>query len=566
MSFPKKTLAILLLFAIPCVASARDGGGNLLGWVEDSRGMPVSGVLISVFSKGMRDGGFVTVSDGAGRFFLPSLPAGSYTLRALGQGHRPAPARQVTVLPNQDSIFSVSLRALDLTDEKVTARARELQWLERHKRRSVLEDRDDKPREDDDRAPAMADLAERLAPWLSDLKGSVEFAANSEVLGTPADPTLANAFPGGSGVVRLKGRITDSARFSLGGLLAEKGSRSWRMAGEFSVDPGGGHEVQLGTGYGTRLLHSPSSSEEDAESASVGAVFVQDRWSIGNRFVLTAGARHTYIGFVADRNHTDPIAIAEFSPGASMHLRGSFTSRTLAPGGDLLTLSTLAAAPAIAYAITDGGLRPQRTLHYEMAVSRELGQTLLEARTFREDTRDLLVNAFDRFRAGRSLHIVNGGGLSARGMGLEVSHRFGNVMRGSLGYTYGHGWSDSAGQARTFPFAEGGFAGFAREASYHDIAAQVETVFEWTDTRLVAYYRVNSLKGAASERVPMRATRFDIQLSQGLPFIGALTRTDWDLLVAFRNLFYEPREGGFLDEVTVVNPPTRMTGGISVRF
>jgi len=57
-----------------------------------------------------------------------------------------------------------------------------------------------------------------------------------------------------------------------------------------------------------------------------------------------------------------------------------------------------------------------------------------------------------------------------------------------------------------------------------------------------------------------------VQLSQGLPFLGSLTRADWDFLVAVRNLFYETSEGALLDEVAVSNPPKRVLGGISVRF
>ena len=51
--------------------------------------MPVSGAVISLFRGGAGGAGLVTLSDSAGRFFLPSLPAGSYTLRALRSGHAP---------------------------------------------------------------------------------------------------------------------------------------------------------------------------------------------------------------------------------------------------------------------------------------------------------------------------------------------------------------------------------------------------------------------------------------------------------------------------------------------
>jgi hypothetical protein len=62
------------------------------------------------------------------------------------------------------------------------------------------------------------------------------------------------------------------------------------------------------------------------------------------------------------------------------------------------------------------------------------------------------------------------------------------------------------------------------------------------------------------------ATRFDVQLTQGLPFLEPLTRADWEVLLAVRNMFYEASQGGFLDELAVQNPPTRVVGGVAVRF
>jgi hypothetical protein len=98
--------------------------------------------------------------------------------------------------------------------------------------------------------------------------------------------------------------------------------------------------------------------------------------------------------------------------------------------------------------------------------------------------------------------------------------------------------------------------------------ARLETVLEGTDTRLVAYYRLSHLIPVRESLTPTttRATRFDVQLSQGLPFLASLTRADWDLLLAVRNLYYEPTEGALLDEMTVTNPPKRVLGGIAVRF
>ena len=333
MSFPKKGFAILLLALAPRLEAAGEAG-NLVGWVGDSRGLPVPDALVSVFAKGMRDGGFVTFSDSTGRFALASIPAGSYTLRAIGQGHLPARARQITVLPNQDSFLAISLRALDqVTGGEASERIRELQWLERHKQRSVLEQRDhDGPQESGPDAPEEASLGEALAPWLSGVSGSVEVVADSSATGAPVTtPSSTSPLPGGSGVVHLKGRLGDATRFNVGGLVAENGNRSWRMAGEFVITPGSGHEIRTGAGYGTLLLGTPGG--DTLEPSGVGAAFVEDRWTPVRRVAVTGGLRHSYVGFLSDRNYIDPSGSIELAATGTLRVTGRFKATTLAPGG-----------------------------------------------------------------------------------------------------------------------------------------------------------------------------------------------------------------------------------------
>ena len=107
----------------------------------------------------------------------------------------------------------------------------------------------------------------------------------------------------------------------------------------------------------------------------------------------------------------------------------------------------------------------------------------------------------------------------------------------------------------------------AGRADYHDVAARMEAFIDDSDTRVVAFYRFNALTPTSeSHAAPLMNTRWDVQVSQGLPFLGHVTGADWDLLVAVRNLYYETSEGAALDELAVLNPPKRLLGGISVRF
>jgi hypothetical protein len=551
------------LAASPVRAAASSGG--VLGFVEDTRGMPVSGAVISLFRGGAGGTGLITLSDSAGRFFLPSLPAGSYTLRALRTGHVPAPMRQIVVLPNQDAMFTVSLTPLsDAAARTAAARAatadeveRETKWLLRHKRRSVLEARREAPEGEAAARPAEQGL---LASFLPDFDGTVQVMATPSRVGMGTDD---EPEPGSLSMLRLKGRIAESGRWTLAGVMAERESTTWRMAGEFALEPMEGHQVRAAMGYGSRYVRAQEMAAEALHDRGVGTMSVEDRWEIADGVTAGVGGRFSYTGFLGDTSHFDPSASLEIQGDEQTTFRAAVYARTLAPGGDILTLSSLASAPALNFAVLDGELRAERLMRYELGMDQQLGGTSVGAFTYYEEVRDQLGNAFEGPRDARALRIFNGGNAAMGAVGVSVGRCFGDSVRGSMTYTYGRSWregtrvDDFAGDFAFVPMQNGNF---------HDVAARVETVVPGTDTRVVAYYRLNRMMPDAESVAALTNRRFDVQLSQGLPFLGAFTRADWNVLLGVRNLFYETTEGALIDEMAVTNPPKRVLGGISVRF
>jgi hypothetical protein len=554
--------SILLAPTLP--AAADDGG--VVGWVESSRGAPVAGALVSIFGKGIRGGNLVTLSDSQGQFVLPSLPAGSYTLRAVMSGHEPSAARHITVLPNRDSLFTLSLSPVaDKHDGDAAAVAaaeteaqREWRWLMRHKRRSVLETAShEQDHWQGEGSPALA-LGQRT-PTLADLP---PMAGNLELVATSAASDLAlgsTVLPGGVGAVHLSGRLADGVRWTLGGLVAENEGRAWRTGAQFVIEPGGGHELEAGAGYGAGDTRSVLADGLPQPERATGALFAKDRWRLGERVTATAGARYTYIGFLPDSHHADAVLEVELRGDPHTILRGSIATRSLAPGGDLLTLSSVAASPAITWARLDDGIGVARSVRSDLGIDRSIAGLELGARVFDEVCHDVLLTTF----ADGAPFVRNGGRARARGFGVHLGRRFGNVLDGSVTYSFGRSRSAGAlpGTAPATAFADAGF---------HDVVARVQTVLDWSDTRVAAYYRFTSLAEPRTRDrwapSPSSATRFDVQLTQGLPFLQPLTRADWELLLAVRNMFYEASEGAFLDELAVQDPPTRVVGGISVRF
>jgi hypothetical protein len=545
-------------------AARADDGGGLVGWVESTRGAPVAGAVVSIFGKGIRGGSLITLADAQGQFVLPSLPAGSYTLRAVGSGHEPSAAQHITVLPNRESLFTLSLTPVggEPPPEEPAAKdasegEREWQWLVRHRRRSVLETTGNEAASGEQAASlALAAPAAALGP----LAGRMEFAATGDTR-SPADAAGGGA-PGGVGSLRLQGQLADGIRWSLGGLVAESEGRAWRTSAEFVIEPGGGHVLEAGAGYGVGDARPTLTGELPEPGRAVGAAFVHDRWRLGRRLTATAGARYTYVGFLPDSHHADAVVQVELRGDDRTLVRGSVATRTLTPGGDLLTLSTVAASPAITWARLEEGLHPARSLRYELGVDRTLGSTRLGVQVFDETTRDLLLTTFD----GSTPVVANAGSAAARGFGVSLGHRFGSVVNGSVTYSFGRG--RHFGPA---PVLAAVAVTSFDEAEFHDLVARLETVIDWSDTRVAALYRLNALADEhwTSPAGPTRAstaTRFDLQLTQGLPFLQPLTRADWELLLAVRNMFYEASQGAFLDELAVQDPPTRVVGGISVRF
>ena len=548
-----------------------------MGWVESTRGTPVPGAVISVFGKGMGNGGFVTLTDSAGQFVLPRLPAGSYTLRALDSGHVPYPARKFTVLPDRDATFTLSLTPIGETaspakaapsapgqtqaEDEDAAAIREWRWLLRHKRRSVLEDRSEDPLPVGTLRVADALPLHPGATLFSELGGTVELVASPVGAFLPADTSLA-----GQGALRLRGRLADGIQWNLGGLVTESEGTSWRMAAEFVLRPGGANTIEAGAGYGMGLTRRFGATEDEPiDPHGVGAMFVRSRLKLADHVTASLGARYSYLGFLEDANHLDPMLAVEMQTAPGTVVRASAVSRTLAPGGDLLTLSTRDSSPYIAYASFGDGLHPSRTTRYELAVERSAGPTTLAGRAFYEGTANQVANVFDGYPSPRALRMFNVAPLAARGVAFTLGRHFGEAVRGSVTYTYGFA------ERRELPGAAGFFmqqplpASF-RTGDFHDVEARLQTFIELTDTRLEAFCRINSFTSDTGSGGALANTRFDIQLTQGLPFLQPLTRADWELLVEFRNLFYERGEGGLFDELLVLHPPKRVVGGIAVKF
>ena len=241
-----------------------------------------------------------------------------------------------------------------------------------------------------------------------------------------------------SGVLRLKGMGEDGASFASAAWSPrrEPAPGGWRA----SCDRAGERPRAPGRRW-LRLRRWRACRGCDRRKSGRRHGRHDDRWPWG-RLAMSVGLRHSYIGF-ARTAITPTRRQPSTSVPAGSHLRGSLAARTLAPGGDMLTLSTLQRRRRH---LRRGDRRrpPARAdVRYELSIERRIGPARVVGRLFHEGTRDQLINAYSEGEAGRVLRVFNGRGLSSRGGGVAVSRNFGNALSGAFEYTYGHSWRDA---------------------------------------------------------------------------------------------------------------------------
>jgi hypothetical protein len=392
-----RSAAILAILLAASTVRAEGPAGRILGWVEDAQGSPLPGAVISLFGRGVGSMGVVTLSDSAGRFSVPSLPPGAYTLRALRDGHTPAPARRVLILPNQDATFTISMSPVgdptsrDSQDAKAAAKdddasaTRELQWLIRHKRRSALEDRAQSAQTADADAPPTG----LLASLFPDLAGTLQVVTNP--IGTDVADEVE---PSSWSVVRLNGRIADSGRWSLGGLVAERESATWRMAA---------------SSYSSRAAATRSSRHRVRHARAApdapGLRSHAQRSRRGRRVLpgplAGHGSHHGHAG--------RPIFLrglpAAVEPSRS-HVRGRVPQRreraAPRPGPQPHARSRRRRPDRVHHLLRSRrrlldagrGAAAERILHYELGFDQEMGDFTVEGHAFYETIHDQLVNGF----------------------------------------------------------------------------------------------------------------------------------------------------------------------------
>ena len=561
------------------------------------------------------DSPVVAASDADGRFSFPALSPGSYLLRAHRQGYEPAKSRIVHVQSGVRTASRLRLTARAENQESDVLAAGfgpveghpgvtpstgvdthghdELAWRLRRARRSVLKDVDttiaelgspDAP--DGGAFGGLTRVVGGSARYASELFSDLALNGELNLLTTtlferPQDllsmggdvprgvAYLALAVPGAAGEWSLRGTVTQGA-------LA-----SWMLMGAYERQAPGPHQYEAGLSYAMQRYFGGNAEALAAISdgdRNVGAIYAFDNWTVNPRLQFEYGARYARYDYLPDPGLVSPAASVSVRPlpHDGLTLRVSADHKELAPGAqEFLPPSTgLSLPPSRTFSsVSREAFRAERMDQVEVATEREgPGGVLVGLRAFRQRVLDQGVTLFGaevshaRAELGH-YHVGSVGDVTSTGWGVRVTKALTASLRATLDYSQVDAdWGGpSANAARLARLAR---SVVREDERVRDFTTRVEGTLPSTSTRVFVLYKVSN--GFSSRGLDASAreldARFDVQINQALPFLK-WTNTRWEMLVAVSNLFNDRAfDGPIYDELLVVRPPTRVLGGVSVRF
>jgi hypothetical protein len=583
--------------------------GAITGTVLDDRGKPLDGVVVSA------TGGSTAfaLSDRAGQFSLQALMPGPYLVRANRDGYLPGRSTIVNVRPSTREVSRFMLRREGDAAEPAVALAgvgateivpaeksgdgrdeSETAWRLRHLKRSILKE-----------ATELAAVQEQNTDdwFLTDSLQLLGHAVGSSArmagslfthpLQGQVNLLTTGAFDAPGELLRMD-RTRGVTYFALGAPVGDHGEwavkaalnqgdlSSWILSGNYLTRQPVAHSYQVGLSYGSHRYEGGNAIALAAisqGSRDVGAVYGYDDWKIAERLTIGYGVHYAHYDYLVDAPAAiSPRLSATLAATETLRLHAVVTRHVAAPGAEefLPPATAQVLPPERTFSpLTSRGFRAEDLRHYEVGVERLLDGATIGFRVFQQNVDDQLVTVFglrtDDSPSSDIGHYFVGsaGAVDLRGWGVSLTHNFASNVRGSFDYSLADAdWTnqrslDRGRLARSMPSA------LRNDVErVHDFTTTLETELPQSGTRVYILYKLNSayIRADGSESQPGLDGRWDVQVSQGLPFMN-LMNTQWEMLVAVRNLFRESfTETSIYDELLVARPPKRLIGGITVKF
>jgi len=431
-----------------------------------------------------------------------------------------------------------------------SAASRRREVLLRQRRKSVLNDRE---------TGTERTMAEDLSSNLdaSGLSGRVELVTLPA--GAPARGQSESSIPGGAGLVRVAGYLTDDLSFAVTGLAADSAATTWRAGAEFDLAIGDWNHIEAGAVYGSKFNASSLPIGGDVDRRSVGAFRLVHAMKVFDFITTRAGGRFIDAAFLNSPRHIDPelSVLFEDTKGSSAraYLRLDVSGDTLFPGLEAATGQSDLIALYEGLPVFASGFQAQRTWTRGGAIGYHNQSTRVEAR-LQDQQVDHALLVMPSSIAGAPF--VANGSRNRVDMGSVMMER-----------TFAHGQA----QARV----EYGFGRFAvdelhpdRARDFHQVTTRFDGYLRRSGTGIAIFHRFCEGAPLASYEGPvqprMQAQRYLIELRQDVPFVPSMIGADMAVLVSVRNVYYDDVDRRNIDEFAVAAPPRRITGGIRVKF
>jgi TonB-dependent receptor-like protein/carboxypeptidase family protein len=630
----------LVLLWLPSLASAQSlpdirpvthiasaAPGSIQGIVQDERGAPIAGAMVSALGATTA----FAVSDRIGRFELRTLSPGPYVVRAHLTGFVASRGQVVDVRPSGRSSSSIAMRHVSVpaagapspilaagiasapdapaTPADTAASPNpgtvtndddhgELAWRLRHARRGVLKDATlpvemlagDTPAEGHGfgASTMFGRASESSARFAANLFAGTPFVGQVNLLTTGSFDTPRQLFTAdfsrSTAYLALGAPVGEHADWTARAALTQGDLASWVVAGEYTTRAPARHRYDIGLSYSTQRYDGGNFAtlrDVTDGSRNAGAIYAFDTFAISPALTLTYGSRYARYDYLDGGSLLSPRVALTLSPAAHFRVSTMLSSRAVAPGAEefiprLESGVWLPPQRTFSSLVSGRPFESERTNHMEIEVEHDIASATVSLRAFRQHVSDQIVTLFGINLAGApsadgNYFLTNVGTIDASGLSAGIRTAFANRVHGSVEYSMTRARLNSLdgdNLAYLLVFAPSAVRGSAE--SIHDIATSIETEVPETSTRVVVLYRLSSAFAhaptTAKSASPSLDTRFDVQVRQSLPFLD-FSSAKWEMLVAVRNFFRETApDQSVYDELFVVRPPKRVVGGLTLKF
>lgn len=593
--------------------------GSLAGVVQDEKGAPVAGAMVSAFGASTA----FAVADGAGHFEFRTLAPGSYLVRAHLSGFVASVGQVVDVRASARADSSIALRhvqglnpvaaAFPVAEASVGAAVMadvaqpaeavpstavspddgdhgETAWRINHARRGILRDatvpeailvRDEPPANVFGRTVgSSARLAGNFFSGvpLPELSGQFNLLTTGS-FDSPQQLFSGDSFAHSIAYMSLGAPVGQHADWSMRGALTEGDVSSWIVAAAYTTHAGERQRYNVGMSYSTqRYDNSNPAVLRDVADANrnVGEIYGFDTFTIARAVSLTGGARFSRYDYLKDGGLLSPRIGMTVTPAEHLRFSTLVERRALAPGAEEFLPPTdgpLWLPPQRTFSsLLDGrGMHAEHTNHMEFAVERDIAASTVSLRVFRQQVNDQLVTLFGVDMPNTpSAHlghffVANGGDVDAAGWSAAVRLALANRVHGSVEYSQTNTRWNSGGDLAYMVLVSPSATRASSERLYN-VSASVEALVPETATRVIILARVGNGFASSGSGRPGVDSRFDVQVRQSLPFMD-FSNTRWEMLVAVRNFYRDATaDSSVYDELLVVRPPKRIVGGLALRF